>query len=760
MRKQIEISAESVAGSSISAEGDILSTLRLVDHPNIVRLVTTYLHRGSYNLLFFPAECNLYQFLSQDRRMPEFETDTAFFVALQGISSALATLHEFYSPGFNISMIGCHHDLKPSNILIEKNRFLLADFGLSRLKPLNADSKTLFQGADSNYAAPECEFGEVIFERSLVGRKSDIWAFGCIISEVVTYMLMGSNGIRQFQEGRKAKVMNWTFSQFHQGGKSHPFVQSWISKLEKIAPSNFSVVFTLILQMLEIDPPKRPDAASVSSSLSLLAIRSQSHSLDEKMNTLSKSQAEAYTLAVEHERLRSWATNTGLDDPQANWDKFTSSLRTGVEFNDINQCFSALNAFLDTLNGWNYNELPFSPVLRQLRRHVDKLMGLLQQRLQDKITSAIEIQFLQNNNLDELERIPSDLSEASPLHNLRLLGVAKLMSASGANVASGLVERFEATQVNIQEVFDVRSSLAELKEPTDSDASVPVLIEWLEYDLQWVGDVGQELFARVEELASMLRHKEKPSGFLSLNCRGYYHNVQRHSFGLIFELPVSSSPYAKPYRPTTLRDMICKLRDIETRPFLGQIFELSHALAYSILQFHKANWLHENFSSFNVCFFPSHIEDAAKSITEPRLIGFNHSRQDGLDAFTHGMNAGSEQQDFSHPDYLKDNKGFNHTYDYYSIGLVLLEIGLWRTLESMASTMKDDDKSPESLRKFLLARYVPRLGNPVGEIYQKVVSTCLESDFSSNSSSPASHRIAILSEFEERVVIPLSRCRA
>jgi hypothetical protein len=310
----------------------------------------------------------------------------------------------------------------------------------------------------------------------------------------------------------------------------------------------------------------------------------------------------------------------------------------------------------------------------------------------------------------------------------------------------------------VQKEFGAQSDLAELRPAAESDMRIPVLVEWLPYDIQWTGEVGEELFARVEALASTLRQKEKPSGFLNLYCSGYYHDVQRHSFGLVFELPVLMASH----HPITLNRAICDLKAVEKRPLLGQMFTFAGVLASSLLQFHKANWLHKSVSSLNVCFFPSDPGRMRESFTKPCLIGFNHSRQGDLNAFTSGSHDNPTQADYSHPDYQKDEKRFHPVYDYYSLGIVLLEMGLWKPLGSMSLSMAkgEEDQSPENLRAYLLRTYVPRLGHKMGERFQKVVSKCLNSDFESITSELTSPNKSVLREFEEEVVMPLKNCYA
>jgi len=318
------------------------------------------------------------------------------------------------------------------------------------------------------------------------------------------------------------------------------------------------------------------------------------------------------------------------------------------------------------------------------------------------------------------------------------------------------IKKFKLEEINIRDDFGAEASLASVVAPANSQ-QMQVLVEWLEYDLQWVGTAGQELFLRVEAIAALLHRTPKPSGFRCLDCTGYFHEARRHSFGLVFALPGTSKE-----SPKTLKSLIRQLRPREKRlnlPFLGDVFTLARTLASSVLEFHKAGWFHKNISSLNIIFFPEMGSSSRVSVTQPYLIGFRHSRPDQPDAFTHGPDHNPEQRDYSHPEYLKDESRFQCKYDYYSLGLVLLEIGLWKTLGSISSAMQGDDQSPESLRLFLIRNHVPLLGNSMGEVYQQVVLKCLESNIVSTE-DVMTEVASTLAAFEDNVLIPLRTCCA
>ena len=84
-----------------------------------------------------------------------------------------------------------HRDLKPANIMLTKAGAKLLDFGLAKLKPSGPQSDASTKLADAlteqgtilgtfQYMAPEqLEGGEA-------DARTDIWAFGCVVYEMVT----------------------------------------------------------------------------------------------------------------------------------------------------------------------------------------------------------------------------------------------------------------------------------------------------------------------------------------------------------------------------------------------------------------------------------------------------------------------------------------------------------------------------------------------------------------------------------------------
>ena len=108
--------------------------MKLLSHPNVVGLTSAYICRKRMNMVFPRAHGGTLGQMLQGPRLPAFESNLTFLSALAGLCSGVRYVHSFTSSSHKLEMIGCHHDLKPENELVEGHKFILADFGLARFK--------------------------------------------------------------------------------------------------------------------------------------------------------------------------------------------------------------------------------------------------------------------------------------------------------------------------------------------------------------------------------------------------------------------------------------------------------------------------------------------------------------------------------------------------------------------------------------------------------------------------------------------------
>lgn len=117
---------------------------------------------------------------------------------------------------------------------------------------------------------------------------------------------------------------------------------------------------------------------------------------------------------------------------------------------------------------------------------------------------------------------------------------------------------------------------------------------------------------------------------------------------------------------------------------------------------------------------------------------------------------------YSHPDIQAGigtgkRPRYRPQYDIYSLGLVLLEIGLWRTLGDLRRLCRHDS----DFRLQLRTEFCDKLLYRMGEVYWKVVQRCLNNDFGSQPNTEADDGYFSLQvAFERHVVCELERCFA
>ncbi|KAH9218774.1 kinase-like domain-containing protein [Leptodontidium sp. 2 PMI_412] len=656
IRKELDVSSAlqglEVTGidnhDSPGREGHVLSLLRLARHPNIVRLIASYSYRDTYNLLFNRAESDLGALLSRVQRPPAFQSDESFYQAMQGLCSALACFHHLTCPGYGLELKGYHHDLKPENILVDGSRFLLSDFGLSSLKDINANSKTLSKDIIGYYLSPERETIEDGFKRKMIGQPSDIWALGCILAVVLTYIQRGQEGVME-----------------------NPAVDIWLTGLEHNASEEALGLVHLIRDTLKINPLDRPDAATVSSTMDFLAAKSIYSSI---MRT---------------------------------FDRITETSHDPLITRDLEIVAPPSNlGFVPSL------------ILKQIRGGIDRLWDTISPTIKSRLQHTLEARLVSTADLDLLNAVHSRFKNDQDYKNIGVAAAIRSMIILADNTEVRHPEfRVDPTSVNtIGPDITPFSSLAKAKD--DNQSEKEVLVEWLDV----------------------------PS-----------------FFGLVFDLPTFHQDQKSPslrHRPIALADLIEDTRNRRMRPDLGAKFRLAESLAAAVLDWHKVGWVHRGISAFSIIFFGTTPESWLESVEEPFFLGFQYSRPNEPNTFTLGPPENPELLDYCHPTYLKGATRHLPEFDYYSLGLVLLEIGYWKRVKSIVSNFDDEDQSPEKLREWLLGNPVEELHMVMGRVYQEAVRTCLTFQSKSSLDQKCLVPVDVQEEFEEKVLAKLRICRA
>lgn len=298
------------------------------------------------------------------------------------------------------------------------------------------------------------------------------------------------------------------------------------------------------------------------------------------------------------------------------------------------------------------------------------------------------------------------------------------------------------------------------------------MIEWKYYNNDHPGRMEQTI--RLGALVGLLNRHGLFRRFDTLPCRGLVNDVGNSRMGIVFSTAESASG--------TMKTLLDTIRDASTPPPLGWRFALACQLATALHHLHSVQWLHKSIRPDNIVSFPPmtsprdglsrltsekrlsinkppeslsdvteklgvgdgvipELTEAPPTLPPFYLVGWDLSRpnhpselSETLSVSTSGYQSKRDTiKMYSHPltheralgGTSKMRQRYRAEYDIYSMGLVLLEIGLWRTIDTMRVRGRDDD----GFRSRLRTEYCDRLLSRMGVVYWRVVQRCLSNDF-------------------------------
>lgn len=699
MRKELDLH-----DTSFEAEAHTLATLQRLKHPNILPLVSCYTNGKKHCLISpFMKDGSLKDFLKRERP-PGFSHDEAL-VSLAGLCSALWALHEFALEESEPIFKGLHQDLNQDNVLVDGHRFILADFGLSSLKSLTSDSRTPFKGRRGYCQAPECAQLAYPYQEYDATRATDIFAMACIITDVLVYLFQGPSGVDQFRSAREFEVAPMCYSLYHKGSRSNEEVSNWLQSLaSEDGSQSMKDVVNLVTQMLEITPAKRPKAAMVTARMYTSAIKGFSEALVEVFVRL----PTTWPVLVEKSRMLAWVSCQEAE-------LFLSTSQTSRVFETTIEVLRLLKTELGSFDPEDLTQDNRS--LSEVRALNTQLLNMLPPDRRLRSRSQLEsILFaeVESAGIDITHYVSESFSDNSRI--AQMVQTKQLVTCANEGTVQAGPQNFRTVVPKNR----VKLSSGPISTAKMRGTDQILLIETIPYHDPIT---GKKLLPRINTLCTLL---STPSLAIQLRTPPLFalcHDREAFCFDLLYENPRTKRDGSQYMAPVTLHSLLSE--GVRSRyPSLGDRIKLALDLAEALAAFHDVNWYHKDLTSSNILFFPVEATNSSFRAQDPYLFGFQHSR--GEEDLTQGPLQDKRHHRYHHPNYISITnhqfKGFIRQYDWYSLGVLLFEIGFWAPVD--VTMNQHADETNESFAKLLLD-HLPTLSFFVGDEYVDVIHFCL-----------------------------------
>ncbi|KAI0601705.1 prion-inhibition and propagation-domain-containing protein [Biscogniauxia sp. FL1348] len=270
-----------------------------------------------------------------------------------------------------------------------------------------------------------------------------------------------------------------------------------------------------------------------------------------------------------------------------------------------------------------------------------------------------------------------------------------------------------------------------------------VWIEWIEKpSRQGIAHMSEYQHETRIVLLARLLSEEMPRDFRAPRCLGYVKTTtypEESKFGLVYE---RSSGNEADTTLTTLRQLLGN----RPKPSITARMSLCSALADCLFSFHAVDWLHKGLKSDNILFFGSAADE--ESLSMPYITGYDLSRPSNELDMTEKPLFDPLNDIYRHPDVqFGEAKNYYHkSHDMYSLGIVLIEIAMWKPIEAIlgiddltticpaelrgirSKLLGDSDYHyglPPNLSNSGSSEYLSKVARKFGDSYHDIVVFCL-----------------------------------
>ena len=304
----------------------------------------------------------------------------------------------------------------------------------------------------------------------------------------------------------------------------------------------------------------------------------------------------------------------------------------------------------------------------------------------------------------------------------------------------------------------------------------PVIVDWrCCRDDAWRKEHPAAFRLRTESLAKILNSDLRSLELSVLHCVGYL-DQSSNVTGYAFRPPPKTLAGQK---PTTLHEILGRAKRPQDIPDLGERFKLARALVSTVFEIHNLGWMHKNMNPKNILFWPKIEVETEFDLSKPYLVGFDIARLYGPGEMSEKPVSGTGEELYRHPEYKgNDPRGFVPSFDMYSLGIILFEIGMWRTVDSqgrhqakrpgasrpLLTTHASDPSDPRFIETVIMGSSVMDLTRFMGIRYRDAVKACLsrrlDSLWESTETNVEAQLPVYLDAVQNQIVDPLATCNA
>lgn len=263
------------------------------------------------------------------------------------------------------------------------------------------------------------------------------------------------------------------------------------------------------------------------------------------------------------------------------------------------------------------------------------------------------------------------------------------------------------------------------------ESTVPILVEYAPMlETQHAVPVpGSQRLDKVHKTIDQLTQNARVSHLGLLNFLGYCLDRPNSRYAFIYQMPIDYFPFLRnpadllsELKPKPLVALLQAGDDYQV-PNLETRFRLAYDLLMTVLQLRSQNIVHSNINSGNVLIFPGLTTSKndevrlTEDLRRPYLTSF--AQFSGNEPSPEPLSSSM----YRHPDdkrSIEDDAGW--AYDIYSLGLVLMEIGLWTPISRLWKMKYTNSMFKQRIENV----YLQKLGPKCGSAFLHMVQLCID----------------------------------